>query len=141
MIHPVLILGAEPRVSVPLARSLQTHDIPVHVASLSHDEPWLVSRAICSFTRLPDFNEAPEESLSALSRLIVSKHINLIIPTSDSTLTALLHDYDHLQELAHLACPSPTVAGRVLNKQITLDTAKQIGVPFRRGEQSRLQLL
>jgi len=129
MIHPVLILGAEPRVSVPLARSLQTHDIPVHAASLSHDEPWLASRAICSFTRLPDFSEAPDESLSALSQLIASKHIDLIIPTSDSTLTALLHDYDHLQKLAHLACPSPAVARRVLNKQITLDTAKEIGVP------------
>ena len=129
MIHPALILGAEPRVSVPLARSLQAHDIPVEVASLSRDEPWLSSRAIRSFTRLPDFSEAPEESLSVLSRLIVSTHSDLVIPTSDSTLTALLHDYDHLQELAHLACPPPAVANRVLNKQITLDTAKQIGVP------------
>ena len=133
MIHPVLILGAEPRVSVPLARSLQRHHIPVHVASLSRDEPWLSSRAIRSFTRVPEFSEAPDDSLRALSRLIVSKHIDMVIPTSDSTLTALLHDYDHLRELAHLACPPPLVAHRVLNKQMTLDVAKQIGVPVPRS--------
>ena len=148
MTHPVLILGAEPRVSVPLARSLHAHDIPVHAASLSSDEPWLSSRAIRSFTRLPDLSEAPEESLSALSRIIVAKHVDLVIPTSDSTLTALLHDYDHLQELTHLACPPPAVASRVLNKHITLDTAKQIGVPVPRsytvsdpGELDRLEAL
>jgi protein-tyrosine-phosphatase/predicted ATP-grasp superfamily ATP-dependent carboligase len=133
MIRPVLILGAEPRVSVPLARSLQAHEIPVHVASLSADEPWLFSRAIRSFTRLPSLIEAPEETLEALSRLIVSKQIDMVIPTSDTTLTALLHDYDHLRKLAHLACPPPAVACRVLNKHITLDKAMQIGVPVPRS--------
>ncbi|HTK86156.1 MAG TPA: hypothetical protein VL329_00425, partial [Nitrospiraceae bacterium] len=133
MIRPVLILGAEARVSVPLARSLQAHEIPVHVASLSADEPWLFSRAIRSFTRLPHLSEAPEETLEALSRLIVSKQIDMVIPTSDTTLTALLHDYDHLRNLAHLACPPPTVACRVLNKHITLERAAQIGVPVPRS--------
>jgi protein-tyrosine-phosphatase/predicted ATP-grasp superfamily ATP-dependent carboligase len=130
MIRPVLILGAEPRVSVPLARSLQVHDIPVHVASLSADEPRLSSRAIRAFTRLPNLSEAQKETLDALSQLIVSQHIDMVIPTSDTTLTALLHDYDHLRNLAHLACPPPAVACRVLNKHITLDRAKQIGVPI-----------
>jgi len=133
MIRPVLILGAEPRVSVPLARSLQAHDIPVHVASLSADEPRLSSRAIRSFTRLPNLSEAPEETRDALSQLIVSEHIDMVIPTSDTTLTALFHDYDHLRDLAHLACPSPAVACRVLNKHITLDLAKEIGVPIPRS--------
>lgn len=146
MIRPVLILGAEPRVSVPLARSLQAHDIPVHVASLSADEPWLSSRAIRSFTRLPNLSEAPEEILGALSQLIVSEQIDMVIPTSDSTLTALIQNYDHLRNLAHLACPPPAVACRVLNKHFTLDRAKQIGVPIprsyaisSRGELDRLE--
>ena len=71
MKRPVLILGSVPRITVPIARSLHAHGVPVEVASFSAVEvpPW--SRAVSDFIRLPGSGEDHLPSIvEALTRLI-----------------------------------------------------------------------
>src|SRR5207244_749804 len=63
--RPVLILGAAPRISVAVARSLHRHGIPVEVASFLATEPKLRSRAIRSFHRLPRTDLHPAKFLNS----------------------------------------------------------------------------
>lgn len=126
--QPVLVLGVEPRISVPIARSLHRHHIPVMVAALSAQEPRISSRAITHFVRLPSYCETPDHFVDALSSLIHESNVDMLIPATDAALSAISSHYNHLSELTHVACPPPLVVDRVLNKQTTLEIAQRCGI-------------
>ena len=130
--RPVLILGASPRVSVPMARSLQRHGIPVDIASFQPEEPEIRSRAICGFHRLPPRRLDPAAFTGALLDLVRERHFDTILPAGDPPLAALRELYQELSPLVHVGSPSPGVVERVLNKSRTLEAALQVGirVPF-----------
>jgi protein-tyrosine-phosphatase/predicted ATP-grasp superfamily ATP-dependent carboligase len=127
----VLILGASPRISVPVARSLQRHGIPVDIASFQAEESDIRSRAVRQFHRLPARRQNPEAFTAALLALVRDKQFDLILPAGDPPLSALADLYDQLGS-AHVGCPPPRVVERVLNKSLTLETAQRCGirVPF-----------
>ena len=83
---PVLILGVEPRITVPVARSLQRIGVPVGVASLSAHDPTLQSRAIFQFRRLPSSETSSADFVMALSGLIREYGFEMLIPTTDGAL-------------------------------------------------------
>ena len=128
MNNPVLILGAAPRMTVPVARSLHRHGIAVDVVTFSKVEPQVWSRAIRNFWRVPDPDVSPEEFVGATCDLIRQHRHDMLIPANDVALTAIVEHYDSFQDLLHLACPSPAIVDRVLNKELTLETARQCGV-------------
>lgn len=129
--RPVLILGASPRITVPIARTLDGHGIPVEVATFQPEEPTLRSRAIHGFHRLPP-KDRGDELAAALVSLIRETQADMMLSAGDPSLAAMAQHYDQLAPLLHLGCPAPRAVERVLNKSLTLDAARQCGmaVPF-----------
>lgn len=128
MKQPVLIVGMEPRITIPIARSLHRYGIPVETASLSSAEPSPHSRAIRDFTLLPIPSDNPAAFSRALTELIKKKKFDMLIPATDAALGAIsAHDSD-LRRLLHVGCPAPHVVQRVLNKSLTLEIAEKCGI-------------
>ena len=128
MKFPVLILGAAPRMTVPIARSLYEHGIDVDVATFSSVEPPPWSRAVRHFWRVPDPDMSPSDFVGAICQLIREHHHDMLIPANDVALTATVEHYDSFKDLLHVACPPPAIVDRVLNKELTLVTARRCGV-------------
>ncbi len=130
--QPALIIGVEPRITVPVARSLRRIGVPVAVASLSAHDPTLHSRAIFRFLRLPDYEDSPSDFVSALSAFIREQGVDMLMPTTDGALSAISRHYDSLAALTHMACPPARIIDRVLNKESTLAIAARCGIPVPR---------
>src|SRR6266567_3125221 len=130
--RPVLILGAAPRISVAVARSLHRHGIPVEVASFLATEPKLRSRAIRSFHRLPVKDLHPAKFLDSLLALVRERGFDTVLAAGDPALSALAEHYDQLSPLLHVGCPPTAIVEHVLNKALTLEAAQKCGikVPF-----------
>ena len=124
-----LILGAAPRISVPIARALNQHGIRVDVASFQSEEAHLSSRAIRHFHRLPPRGEDQTFS-QALLGLVGERGYDTIVATGDPSLAALADFYHELQPLVRVGCPSPSAVRRVLDKALTLDIAEKCGIPI-----------
>ena len=97
--RPVLILGASPRISVSIARSLHRHGIPVDIATFQPEEPDIHSRAVRQFHRLPTRRENPDGFTTALLALVHDKQFDLILAAGDPALKALADLYDQLGAL------------------------------------------
>lgn len=125
MNRPVLLLGSEPRIVLPIARCLRAHGIAVALATSGDPGPAAHSRAITGVLRLP---AAENSFLSALCDAITAERFDMLIPTSDSTLAAVTEAYDALQQRVHLACPPPAIVDLVLDKQKTMALAQEVGI-------------
>ncbi len=125
----VLILGAGPRLTLTIARSLKRRGVKVIVSPVSQAEDVIPSRAIDRFVTLPDNASGPDEFLQALLALIRSENIELIMPTGDGAMAILGQHYNALKNETRLGCPTPDVMEAVLNKEITLDAARRCGIP------------
>ena len=131
--RPVLILGAAPRVAVPMARLLTSRcGVPVEVAAMMPSDHKIRSRAIRDFVHLPHFLTAPEHFSERLLSLIREKRFDMLIPVQDHALAAISRNYDLLSSLLHVACPPPQILERVLNKDFTLKVAEQCDIPIPR---------
>jgi protein-tyrosine-phosphatase/predicted ATP-grasp superfamily ATP-dependent carboligase len=128
MTEPVLVLGAEPRSSLSIARSLHRRGIAVDVASLSPDAPALSSHAVRRFFHLPAEELGDRERLEALIALIRQEHYDFLIPANDSSLGFVAEHYDELRPLLRLGCPTPDVIRRVLDKDLTLAAARRCAI-------------
>lgn len=130
--QPVLVLGASPRISLSIARSLQRRGIPVDIASFQPEERDISSRAIRAFHRLPARQKDPEGFAAAMLALVREQEYDLILAAGDPALAVLAELYDELSPLLHVGCPQPRAVERVLNKSLTLETAEQCGIraPF-----------
>lgn len=127
--NPVLILGAAPRIAVAIARSLYQIDVPAEVAFFLDGERALHSKAIRACHRLP---HKDPQLIQALCDLIKNRNIDMLIPTSDTSLALVAKHHFLLKKLVYPGCPSPQVVDRVLNKAETLAIADRCGlkVPF-----------
>ena len=123
---PVLILGAEPRIAVSIARSLGRRGIPVDVTALSRTDLRMSSRAIREFSYLPDHQNKGPDFIAALTRLIRSNHYSLLIPCSDTALTEVVKYYDRLESIVKVGSPRPEIIKRVLDKDHTLKLAQRL---------------
>ena len=128
MNRPVIILGAEPRVVVTVARSLHRCGIPVIVVGLSAEEPQPVSNAIRSFVRLTHHREERDKFLEDLSGLIERERCSMLMPSSDTGLTLVADHYEQLASLLHVGCPPPAIVRQVLDKDQTLQVAQKYGI-------------
>jgi len=131
MRHPVLVLGAAPRIALPIARSLRRNRLPVMIVTASSREPRLHSAAIEECWRIPDAEEEPDEFLRALRELIDRWRPDLLVPTNDTALAAVTRHYYELAGKLAIACPPPPIVNQVLDKGLTLDLGCkcQIAVP------------
>jgi predicted ATP-grasp superfamily ATP-dependent carboligase len=132
MKRAVLIVGSEPRITIPIARSLHSHGVPVDVVALSASESTPRSRAVSQFLRLPmpdhsDADQSPNFP-EPLSRLISQRRYDVLIPTTDAALAFVSEHDAHLRELLHVACPPLHIVARILDKSLTLDFARNAGI-------------
>jgi predicted ATP-grasp superfamily ATP-dependent carboligase len=125
---PVLLLGAVPRTTTAIARSLHARGIPVDVAATSSLEPRIPSRAIRYWTRLPAPDLAPGEFVDSLCTLIRKNGYDMLIPANDNALLAITRHYDETRKFVPLAAPPPHILNRVLDKSATLDIARSCGL-------------
>ncbi len=54
----------------------------------------------------------------------------MVMPTGDGAMAAVAQNYDALSELAHIGAPPPAIMERVLDKSLTLEAAKECGIPI-----------
>lgn len=111
--RPVLILGSNPRITLPIARSLHRAGIPVEVASFVPAEPELSSRAVREFHRLPVYEPANITFAENLCSLIQKKQFDMLIPATDEALDAIAQNHVRLRSLLYPGCPPPRVVERV----------------------------
>jgi len=130
-----LILGIEPRITIPIARSLHRYGVPVDTAALSTTEPSPRSRVVRKSSLLPD----PSHSsfLDALTALISAQGYDTLIPATDAALAAISAHDEALRRLLHLACPASRVVQRVLDKSVTLKIAQECGITIPRSYRAR----
>jgi len=126
---PVLLLGDEPRIVIPLARSLHAHGVPVDVAALTAGAPRVVSQAVRRWSRLPDSPECGDLLVAAILDHTERYGYDLLIPASDTALSVIAGHYDVLAQSVRLDCPEPSAVVNVLDKTRTLDAAAACGVP------------
>ena len=131
--RPVLILGIEPRVTLAIARSLHRRGVPVHVADMKLESAppldSLGSRAVRHSLRFPDGLREPEAFRDALLEHVRAHRIDMLIPCGDTFLQAVGAVYADLVPHLIVACPPPPVLRRVLDKRLTLEIARDCGIP------------
>jgi len=133
MPDPVLILGGEPRIAVAITRSLHRQGIPVSIAAFASDNAGRASRMTHESFLLPSYRQAPAASLQAVTALLEARRFGLLMPISDTALGLIADHHDALAPFVRLSCPAPTVIRRVLDKNLTLDTARRCGLSVPRG--------
>jgi protein-tyrosine-phosphatase/predicted ATP-grasp superfamily ATP-dependent carboligase len=121
------VLGDEPRIVVPAARSLWRQGIPVSVGGSGTNLLALQSRAIRKFHRLMVEGEA-ESVMDCLQKIIDTEQPDWLLPTSDCALLFVANHYARLNPLIKLACPDAATILTVLDKESTIDAAVRCGI-------------
>jgi protein-tyrosine-phosphatase/predicted ATP-grasp superfamily ATP-dependent carboligase len=122
-----LLIGNLPRIVIPVARRLALRGVPVHAALIGRGQR-LKSRALQSFTWLPDSEREPDGFLAELRDLIVNREIDTIMPCGDECLKALMACDTEIRALAHYCAPEPETVQRILHKPETLAAAEAAGI-------------
>ncbi|HVW11799.1 MAG TPA: ATP-grasp domain-containing protein [Bryobacteraceae bacterium] len=122
-----LLIGNLPRIVIPVARRLAARGIPVHAALIGRGRH-LTSRALRSFTWLPDNEREPERFLEELRALIQERDIDTIMPCGDECLKALMACDEQVRELAYYCAPKPESVEKILHKPDTLAVAEAAGI-------------
>jgi protein-tyrosine-phosphatase/predicted ATP-grasp superfamily ATP-dependent carboligase len=130
MKRPTLILGFEPRITIPIARSLNNHNIRVTVATFAAGAKTGRSRAIHETVVVPNPCCEPDRFWSAFAALIRAGQFDFLIPCGDLALVAIAPLYEQLNRLLYVSCPPPQIVKRVLDKRVTLAVARQCNVPI-----------
>jgi protein-tyrosine-phosphatase/predicted ATP-grasp superfamily ATP-dependent carboligase len=122
----VIIVGAEPRKLVTIARSLHRAGVRCIVATPRGQPLHVSSRAVAGIARL---RGDVAESAGVLARLAAAEGAKWVVPTSDSSLQIVCAAYDELSRFCRVGIPHPAIVQRVLDKAVTLATAERVGVP------------
>lgn len=124
--RPVIIVGAEPRKVVTIARSLHRAGVRCLVATTRGEALRVSSRAIAGTLRL---HGDVAEQAEVLARLGRSEGAGWVVPTSDETLQVVSAAYRELSRSCAVGAPAPAIVQRVLDKSVLLATARNAGVP------------
>lgn len=125
--RPVLVLAGTPRVVQAVARSLHRHGVIVDVAYWGASGPLqFASRVVRQLHRLPDFRQ--NDFWCALDKLIEQHQYDMLVPTTDEALLAILPFYERLRERLYPGCPAPQIVATVLDKRVTICAAGEIGI-------------
>jgi len=122
----VIIVGAEPRKVVTIARSLRRAGVRCMVATPRGESLRVSSRAIAGTLRL---HGDVAEQAEVLARLARSEGAGWVVPTSDETLNIVSAAYRELSRSCAVGTPPPAIVQRVLDKSVLLETALNAGVP------------
>ena len=122
----VIIVGAEPRKLVTIARSLHRAGARCIVALPRGNVLRLSSRSIAATVKL---HGDMAEQAAMLDRLARTEGTGWVVPTSDTSLQIVCAAYVELSRSCAVGAPPPAIVQRVLDKAITLAIAEKVGVP------------
>ena len=125
--RPTLILGDEPRIAIPAARSLWRRGIPVVTVGFSGSGGGLHSRAIQQFHHL-NAGDAAESPIGLVTKIIDAEQVDWLLPIGDSALQFVAEHYTQLSASIKLACPDAAKILTVLDKELTIDAARRCGI-------------
>ena len=127
----VLLAGANQRSTLGVARSLSAHGVSFVVAG-----PRRRSMVGCSrFVRphvaepAPDPITDQENYVQFLLDVVLRSGIELVVPLTDSTLSACEVHRGAIEEHARLAAAPSSAVRNVLDKRANLELARRLGVP------------
>lgn len=126
-----LLIGNLPRIVVPVARRLAARGIPVYAASIGRGLDFR-SRALRSFTILPDDQKDSAAFFASLRDLIARNEIDTIMPCGDECLRALAAHDEKVRGLVTYCAPPAATVLKILHKPDTLAIADEAGVPVPR---------
>ncbi|WP_018945767.1 ATP-grasp domain-containing protein [Thioalkalivibrio sp. AKL17] len=124
-----LVLGDFPRITVPVARCLAGHGIPVYGAAIMTDGRSIRSRALKGFFQLSHPSRSRDEFVTDLLAVIERYRIDTVVPVGDGELSALTSNEEALAPRIHRLYPTAENARRVLEKSRTLAVAERYGLP------------
>ncbi|HSX09010.1 MAG TPA: ATP-grasp domain-containing protein [Candidatus Saccharimonadales bacterium] len=125
----ILILDAHTRQSLVLTRNLGKKNITI--AALTTFEKTNVPvfhSKWCDKKIISPFSEGTDEYISFLISYLKSNKVDLIIPSSDGTITALSKHRKRIEKYAPLALTQDKALKIASNKEKTLSIAKKIGI-------------
>ncbi|ABM62338.1 protein tyrosine phosphatase [Halorhodospira halophila SL1] len=123
-----LILGACPRIVVPIGHCLRQRGIPVVAGSLLPGRPAIRSRTLREFRRLTPPSLCQDTFREELNRLIVDHNVDTLIPTGDEVLTALAREEAFWRQRLHVCSPRWAVARQALDKAEIARLAEERGM-------------
>ena len=135
ILRPTLILGAVPRVAVPVARSLAHRGVPAFCVGFGPDQQPIRSRAISRSFSLPALTGDGKDLLDDFVAMLQRENIDYLMPCNDSSLRFIAAHFDAISQVARPACPGPIAIRRVLDKTLTLSAARACSVPVPRQVQ------
>ena len=127
MTKATLVLGAAPRVAVPIARSLQRIGVPCIVGTFSKKNSALGSNAVHRSVCLPHPIDGAA-FVQALTSLIETENIDTIFPGSDLAMGGIGDHYERISDLVYTGCPPPDVMAAAFEKQRTFEAASACGI-------------
>lgn len=125
---PILVLGAEPRIAVSIARCLASHHLSVDVATLRPGERAPSSRWIRSTLALTGREPEPGDLEEALLAAVGRHGYGHLVATSDSALRILTRAYEQLPGRIQACVPAPEVISTVLDKDRSAAMARASGL-------------
>jgi protein-tyrosine-phosphatase len=107
-----VIVGAEPRIIVPVARSLHRQGVRCIIAVPPRESFSIRSRTIADVVQL---HGTLAEASSFLGLLADAQDAAWIAPASDDGLAIIAHGYSWLSRICAVGCPEPDAVARVLD--------------------------
>ncbi len=123
-----LITGAHFRQSLVTVRSLGRRGLSVAALATSSDVPAFSSRW-CDYGFVCPADEATDGYLAYLEELLARTRPLVLIPTHDGTIALVRRHRARLERYTRVALADEPAMTIAVNKELTLATAKRVGVP------------
>lgn len=123
----VLVTDGEQRSSLAIVRSLGRAGLRVHVTSRSGKSLSGASRHCRRDHQVPPPLESPEDFCSALAECVESASADVVLPTTDASILALLPERNRLAETV-LPMGDETSFRAISNKDRVVRAARDIGI-------------
>src|SRR6266852_5296122 len=130
-IYDALVLDAQLRQSLVTVRSLGSRGL--RVAALGPSAAPTFSSRWCKQAFVCPVNESTEGYLPYLEQLLNRIDARVLITTSDATIALIRRHRERLEQKVRIALTKEPALGIAMNKERTLEIAKQLGVGVPRG--------
>ncbi|MCP4171981.1 MAG: hypothetical protein GY758_14545 [Fuerstiella sp.] len=127
--HTVLVLGADERTVLPIARSLGRQGVTVHVGWCPPESPVCSSRYVTCCHSLAPPLEGDVTWCDDLCSLIAQIRCDIVIPATEPAVVALRPHRERLSSLTRLALTNELALSVALDKQKTEILARSLGLP------------
>jgi predicted ATP-grasp superfamily ATP-dependent carboligase len=125
--YDVLVLDARLRQSLTTVRSLGRRGLRVAALGAHADLPTFSSRW-CQQAFVCEANEGTEEYFTFLEQLLDRTGVRVLIASADGTIALLRRHRAQLEQRVRIALAKEPALGIAINKEQTLEVAKQLGL-------------